>query len=552
VTDAFANYMQALHSMFNDDFITAYNELVPRARRQLLPYLHSIYRRWYYSTFIENIHFSPANITGTASHYCSISANTHTAPVISSPAARVENIDMKVLSYSVESHPIVADFRQLMAICTPHIDLCEEWCFSDAQAMKTAKKLSLHDPYYASFLLEVAGKMNILTRMPSLYVQRMQVSQTASSVLSLPDVDLLNKIVDTILVMTAIGLQNTLPAPIPLFSVEGVRNLLFNPQTTDDIFEQVFESLGYDLNILSLSGVLSELDNFSEEAEAAAELMSGIFVLGVMLDRLFFTPFGYFLRLIRPIYAVPFNIGEEVARYTCAYDEDDDDFAVFFAPCTSYTLTDLGLELFGVEPTEKNYFDSRRILPWEVLDATFISPAGVKSFVQGARESIPVSEMPHAIYTFCIYETNAPGAWAHIQVPKSTTLHLLYKEILDVFCVIESEIYSFFHGKTENPFTEYSCEIDIDKFKKSSSNKRNGKPFNKHSHIPLTMLDFEHIGHMLLVINNFKTQKFTLEWLGESAPNPKEHYPLISKHSAELQRKWDTIDDDDDDDFFDF
>ena len=544
MTDAFTSYMQSMHSMFSDEFIDIYKDLAPRVRRRVLPYLQSIYRRWYHSTFIENIHFSPANIAATVGHYCGTPVNTHIAAAITPPVSKLDKIDMKVLTYSTDAHPVVDDLREIIKACTPHMDLCEEWCFSDAQAIKIAKKLSLYDPYYASFLLEVAYKLDLLTKMPSLYVQRVQVSQTAHTILELPNAELLIQIIETAIEMTAAGLQTALPAPVPIFSEEGLRNLLLNPLITDDIFEQAFGALGYDLDILTFSNAFCDSEDFSEEAEAAAELMSGIFVLGVMLDRLFFTPFGYFLRLIRPIYAIPFNVEMEIAQYAFTLEQMDDEFAAFFSPCTSYSLTDLGLELLKTEPTDRNYFDSRMVIPEEAVAAAFTSPAAVQMFIQAAQEAIPVSEMPNSVYTFCVYEANDPDMWLHIQIPKVFTLHHLYEEVVDAFYTDEGD-YSFFHGKTENPFVEYIGGAD----KKINSAKRDAKQFKKYTNIPLAALDFEHVGEMLLVVNKpgSDTQKFVLEWLNEFAPKPAEHYPRISKLSDKAQEMTDFFDDGDDD-----
>ena len=528
----------------------AYGNLSQRMRRRVLPYLQSIYRRWYYSTLIDSIHFSPANIVDTIAHHCGQPAGTHITATVLSPVSKMSEVDMKILTYSIDSHPVVADLRQLIKTCTPHVDLCEEWCFTDAQATKIAKKLTLFDPYYASFLLEVACKLELLARMPSLYVQRMQVTEKASSILKRPDKELLCQIIDTVIEMTAIGLQNTLPAPTPIFSKESLRNLLINPLTTDEIFEQAFGSLGFDLTELSFADVLADIDDFTEETESMAEMMSGIFVLGVMLDRLFFTPFGYFLRLIRPIYSVPFIIDVDIAQYAYGFGDTEDDFAAFFAPCSSYTATNIGLELLGAEPTEHNYLDSRNLLPKEVIAPAFESPGDVKIFVQAAQASIPVSEMPNAIYTFCITEKANPNSWLHIQIPKSFTLHQLYEEIVTEF-LAESGDYSFYHGKTQNPFTEYvGAELGVAELKKLSNVKRNAKPVKNHTRIPLETLDFEHVKDMLLVLNIPESKdEFILEWLDEFAPRPREHYPRTSKISDDISDIYEDILKDDNFDF---
>ena len=546
----FTNYMESMHSLFNDEFMKAYWECEPNVRRRVLPYLQAIYRRWYHATFIENVHFSPANIAATVGYYCNMPDNTHIAATLPGPASKLEKIGMKVIPYSLESHPVVADLKQLLKMCAPYIDLCEEWCFSDPQAVKIAKKLSLYDPYYASFLLEVAFKMELLTRMPSLYVQRAQVSETANAVLSLPNEDVLCQIIETVIEMTAAGLQGALPAPVPIFTEDGVRELLLNPLSTDEILDQAFSALGYDLSLLSFSAAFNESlsDDASEESDAAAELMSGIFVLGIMLDRLLFTPFGYFLRLIRPIYAMPFNVEQEISQYTFAMECTDDEFAAFFSPCTSYTLSDLGLQILSAQPTPGNYFDSRKVIPKDAVATAFVSPVGIKMFVKAAREAIPVSEMPNAVYTFCVYDVNSPKAWLHLQLPKSFTLHSLYEEVVDVFYADVGETYSFFHGKTENPFVEYVGSLGGERARTPGA-RSGAKAFEKHTNIPLATLDFNHVGEMILVVKRSGkqgVQKFAVQWLGEAMPDPQEYYPRISKLSDAAQKmleEWENEDD---------
>jgi len=540
VTDNFTTHLQALHRLFSDDFMRIFTDLEPKVRKQVLPYLQTIFRKWYHSTLIENIYFSPANLANTIGFHHGASPNKHMVAQVLSPATKLTEINMKVLDYNIDAHPIIGDLKYIIQFSTPHIDLCEEWCFSDSQARKVAKKLSMDDPFYATFLLDVACKMDLLHRMPSLYVQRMQISETADTVLAQPPAELFRQIVDTVIELTAIGLQNSLPMPVSMFSEEGLRNLLLEPLHTDGIFENVFGKLGYDLELLLDPMAMPDMDNFSEESEAAAEMMSGIFILGVALDRLFFTPFGSFLRIIRPIYSIPFDMKNEIAHFVGALDNDDDDLSPFFAPCTSYMLSELGLQLFGVAPTEANYFDSSMVLPPHLLnDPAFLSPFGMRLFINATRAAIPVSELPDSIYSFRVYREDDPDAWVVIQIPKVASLHFLYEEIADIFCVFDDDTYSFFHAKTESPFVEYT----------GNGGKRKTR---KHTDIPLLDLDFEHMSHMLLAIYKEETLRFALEMLGETAPNAELRYPVTSEMSDEAKEKYgNTYDDELDDEDFD-
>jgi len=527
-----------MHSLFNDEFFGVYNSLPALKRRTLLPYLQSIYRRWYHSTLIEDIHFAPVNIAGSVAHHCGMQDGTHIAAILTAPPTKIDKIDFRVLHYSAKSHPIVADLYKVVESCSPHIDLCEEWCFSDAQSLKIAKKLTLYDPYYASFLLELSCKMGLVERMPSLHVQRVQVSTKAQSFFSQPDAELFMQIIDTVIEMTSHGLQGCLPAPVALFTEDGLRSLLANPICSDEIFSRAFSSLGYNIDELPAS-ILASQNNAYEESDSMAEMLSGIFVLGIMLDRLFFTPFGYFLRIIRPTYSIPFNMKEEIAHYIGDGNETEDDFAAFFSPCTSFTLSELGAQVLGIEPTKWNYLDTRTILHKDVIDDVFASQSSLLGFVAAAQAAIPVSARNNSIYTFSVCEKADPESWVHIQIPKSFTLEQLYEEIVDTFCIDEEgDAYSFYHGQAANPFVEYSGGYMPKRANKLSMRISN----TKRANVTLDSLDFDHEKHMLLMLGAPDEESFALEWLGETVPNPQEHYPRTSRLSETMQDMFEDFD----------
>ena len=535
MTDTFIAHLQSLHRLFSDDFMRIFNELEPKERKEVLPYLQTIFRKWYHSTLIESIYFSPANLTNTIGSHHGAPPNMHMVAL--PPSSKLTEVKMKVLDYNIDNHPIIDDLKYLMGYCTPHIDLCEEWCFSDSQARKAAKKLSMDDPFYATFLLDIACKMDLLVRMPSLYVQRMQISETTDTFFDQPSAEILRQIIDAVIELTSAGLQDSLPEPISLFTENGLRSLLLEPLHTDGIFEDVFGRLGYDLDLLldpmSISG---DVEEFPPGSDAAAEMMSGIFILGVALDRLFFTPLGSFLRIIRPIYSIPFDMKNEISQFISTFSNENEDLSPFFAPCTSYMLSDLGLQLFDVEPTEKNYFDSSAVLPPHLLnDPTFLSPIGMRLFISATRAAIPISEMPNTIYSFHVYLEKEPEAWMVLQIPKAASLHFLYEEVAETFGVYDNN-YSLFHAKTENPFVEYTGNI---------SERRRNKPSRKHTNIQLSELDFEHMKHMLVAIYKEETIRIVFELLDETMPEKGISYPDITKMSAEAREKYfDPYDDD--------
>jgi len=543
-SDTFTHFSQQLYSIFGEDIVKVYQDLRPSRRKRMLPHLPGIYRRWLYSTLIENIRFSPSNILDCLAYNYKIKPNTYMVATYNHSKENGLSFNYKPLTYFKDAHPIVDDLKVLLKFCAPHVDLCEDWALDELQKARIAKKLSINDPYYASFLLEIACRLGLMDKMPSLYVQRMQVTDRSNDILAQPCAELIDQIIDTAIDYAVDGLQGALPAPVSMFTKSGIRSLLVNPVSTDSIFEQVFNTLGFNIDELLTVDIFRDIDDGFDDSDAMGDVVSGIFILGIMLDRFFFTPFGYFLRLISPIYSMPLDIKDEIQHYLDATEYDaDDGFAAFFAPCASYTLTDLGLQILETTPTEHNYFDSSEVLTAEVLNnPIFTTSKGIRLFIESVRKSIPISEMPDSIYTFRVAVVDNPTVWIHVQIPKSANMHQLYEEVADFFCMDDNINYTFYHSKEVNQFTEYVGVTDIKNVRKLNNSRSKPGPPKKHTHIPLNMLDFEHMKHMVLVFDNPYVKQFSLELIKETAKEPRKHYPNVSKLSKGAREQLEAFD----------
>lgn len=534
MTDTFTKHAEALHALFGNGFQNAMEQATPKDRNRILPFLHACYRRWYYATFIENIHFSPANMVDSFGHHTDMPPNTYLVPEAGQTPPKFTTVGFKTITYTMTEHPVVQDLALVAQYCTPYIDLNKAWGFKSPQARKVAQNLSIQDPYYASYLLDIANVMGIVAPMPGLFVQRMQVTEAAESILATPPEALFQQIVDAALQHVSVQVQNIFPIHIPLFSVDGLRDMLHNPLTIDEILDIAFGALGYDLEGIMNSCTLENLGEILEDSYITAEMMNNIFILGVMLDRLLFTPFGYFLRLIRPIYAKPFETEKEVGQYIDTTKGKDDKFAAFFVPCTSFTLTELGLDCFQAQPTEMNFVDGKELIRKEMLEAMlFTSPEGIQMFVREARAAIPVEEMPDSIYTFRVSPRDKPEVWLDIDIAKTDTLHNLYDEIVLDYFSDGFGGYRFYHGMEPNEFTHYPGGFTFETFRKPQLEKRKQKGATKHSHVQLMNLDFRHEENLLLIMGEPVPRTFRIKWLGESARNPRYDYPHLGDRSEE-------------------
>ena len=534
-------YAHVIHSLFDQGFMDAYRDANPRRRKRILPYLQAVHRRWYYSTLVENTPFSPANFIEGICRSFEIEPDTYTVPEPRTKA-KLTSIDMAVRHYTLENHPVVEDMKVLISYCSPYVDLMEEGFLSDTQSLEISRSLSIADPHYASFLMALAGQMKLVTKMPALYITRMQISKTCQETMALPGEELLRKIVDAAIALAAFGLSESIPVPERIFTETFIREILTVPMETDDIFAKVFAFLGYDIeDLLDISSMTMDDSMDTDDLGVDMELLSGTFVMGIVLDRFFFTPFGHYLRIIRPMYVLPFDFDAEISEYMSVCNDPEEAFVAFFAPCSSYTLTDIGLEIMGVEANSKNYFDVNDIMPFEGMKNTVFSCAeAFETFVEMARMLSPLSsimgqyELPDSVYTFRVRMEEDSSAWVHIQAPDNITLGALYEEIAGIFELNPNSDYSFFHDKTENRFAEYG----IQKKPAAKGKKANVK---KSPDILLSDMDFDHMAHMILVsyspaltFGKIMT-RLNLERLSVKEPEIGASYPRVSRTSSAMK-----------------
>ncbi|MCL1864030.1 MAG: hypothetical protein FWF78_10740 [Defluviitaleaceae bacterium] len=532
-------YIKILHNLFETNFMEAYRSANNKKRRRVLPYLQAIHRRWYYATLVEHTPLSPANLVECIGAYFGEATDKYPVAVLRTPS-KVQSVDYRMTEYTVENHPAVTDMRKLMEYCMPHIDLHENNCLTDVQALEIAGFLSINDPHYASFLLELAVWMKLLSKVPSLYVQRMQLSKKSADILEQPNEDLLRDIINAAVQMSAWGLGNSVPMPEHIFSESFVRSLLAQPLETDEIFSRVFEVMGYDIeDLLEISNMPVPEGMSPDHFGIDIELLSGTFVMGIVLDRFFFTPFGHFLRLIRPLYALPFSFSEEVKDYINVSEDPEEAFVAFFAPCSSYTLTDLGLQVLGITKTNENYFDASELEFEQMKETVFSSDESLKTFVEMATYLSPLAlggSLPRMIYSFRVRMEADNSVWLHLHVPDNFTLAELYDEITHYFELKNNDDYSFFHDKVENRFAEYPSA-------KRAAKSKNPKPPADDSH--LHELDFGHMNHLILAAYGQNslfakeppTVRLQLERLNEKPPEPGEIYPQAGRMSKNMRAK---------------
>ena len=527
------NYVKTLHSHFENGFMEVYRELNKSTRRKVLPHLHSLYRRWFYSALVEGTPFSPANFMHSICEYFETDAELYPYPKLRTPS-KVMGVDVYVTEFKSENHPIIADLAAVIDFSSPVIDIHEDDCLTTVLATELASKLSLKDSNYAAFLFEIAVRLGLLQKVPALYVNRLQVSEKWNDISNMPHTDLLKQIVTTSIEFAAYGIHKSCPLPSPFFTPSYLRNLLVYPQTIEEVVFSAFKQNGINMAEIMTHNMLELVDDFEDEDETA-NLVHSSYLLGLALDRYFLTPMGHFLRVVRPLYIFPVSFDDEVFSFMDAGDDPIGNFFAFCAPAANFRLTKLGLELLEIEQTPENSFVPEAI-PFEPLkDTVFLNEEALESFIDMAGQLLPAmleSIMRGQVFTLRVRLVSKPSLWAHIQMSENSSLHEFFVEISRLFDLKQTSEYSFFHDKTENFFAEYPSE------KRASRSK---KP-RKSTDTLLTEINFSHMKHMVLAAYNqavpFTQEppvvRFEIELLNVREPDYDEDYPRVSRLSKAM------------------
>ena len=461
MSDPYTDYANTINQQFSQPFDAIYKACDKHRRKKLLPCLTNIYRRWYYSSLIENTYLTPANLFEALHRQYNHPSDLYPLVSIRTPS-NYTGLTFSFRQYSQSRHPIVTDFRTIIDFCRPDIDLTESDQMPETLAIKAAKNLHMNDPYYAMYLLSLALEMGLLVKIPSIHANRHQLIHETEKHLSQSDDHLFDKLVHAALGYAARSLSELIPTPAPIFDQDYLISILKEPVEMDIILQRLYDTIG--VNIEDLIG----LDLHEELDVLDMAVISGAYLFGVILDKVLFTPFGHYLKLIRPIYMPPFDFENEISIYLDSNIEDDELGIAFYSPCYRYYLTEIGLKYFNVQPSPTNYLDIKNRLPFSEIAPLFEGNPTKLSDIQGIKSLSTAFDRDHFIYTLKVKYLADPRLWLTIEVSDINSLHRLYLELAYYFDLDKNAEYTFYPDETENPFISYASPNQLRRPKKTS------------------------------------------------------------------------------------
>lgn len=346
---------QKLNSMFMTNFRTGYTSLSSVHKQLVPPIVAQLYKRWLYSALIPNTEVTPA--------YFFTYINSGEMPV-SNPVSlsKWHGVRHDILHYDIEEHFVIDDLMYAAGFAEGGVRL-------ESDMEKIAESLNIRCAYYADYLIALLDKMNLMQKIPS-------INTTVYAMKGSFDTPSLKRIFDCSLELAADKINDTLG----VVTVDGEKMLTYLKKLTsvDEVIIDIFKTAGVD-DIIEVLSKEPKLLNRREKGIAALTTM-----LSNTVDRWFITVFGYYLGVIRPVFARRCSLETEldmVARLADCLDEKTSrERAVFRCPSV-YTLTRTGAVLTDGEERPLGIL-------FEKTDPVFLLNAIDSGLVPGEEESV--------------------------------------------------------------------------------------------------------------------------------------------------------------------
>ncbi len=432
--------IEKLCAVFFDKFNEIYEKYSKNKKKQIIGYVNCFFRKWYYSTFIENTELTSAFLVEMTG-----SRDKNLYPVL---CAEGESFGINILEYSLDDHPLVRDMRAIAELSANVVRIGEDFEATSEVLEQLKGNISLWDREYISYLFMLGMEAEIFEKMPSLGVTALRLSDGAGKYLSMNNRELFEWLLDKAINLSAKYLSCFFMGGYCEIEHQDVVKWLSEPMPIDAIFSEYYDGgQGF--------SEISDIMN-GEKDDASMSFSADSFLLGLNIDKWFLTPFGYYFRLIDPCYLCPYSYYDELEFFLAVQKETEKDGgymdSALYAPCTYYRFTAAGALLFGADKESnvgKNYlFDVKA--PEEVID--ILSSENTEEYARLSELSVPVYD----VMTIRVEYTEDTDIWLEAELSVNAGLNYVHIYISYLFGTAFSEEQPFrFYKLPESPFTEY-------------------------------------------------------------------------------------------------
>lgn len=437
--------MDILNISFLFMYENVYKDIKVTGKNYLIKYVSAFFRKWYYSTLVDDTAITPAYIA----EYGIEEDNVY--PVIKSNTInRIGGLCINNIKYSIENHPICSDFKAVVNAFRSGIVLNDElqMDFSD---IKNIENITTYDVEYITYLIMLGIDLGYIEKMPSVGVSMYCAANKADSIDNEKNRDLLSDMVDAAITLSSSYLSDDFMGVRYSITDDIIREWLVSPKPVDKLFEKAYGEIALEI---------SESISVEEMGDIERAITAKTYARGIVMDKWFLTPFSYYFRFIDTTYMYEYSFYDEMNFLLNALKSNEDYYedaiinSAIYSPCTKYKLSKLGSEFFGTE------YDSTAPYIFTKMSVEDIVKTAVNPSVQDRYKILHAYEPEYNVYDLIISDAVNEEVWFGIEVRENTTLDILHNYIVSIFKepFIMCSSYRFYK-EPESPFTEYTPEF---------------------------------------------------------------------------------------------
>jgi hypothetical protein len=469
-------------------FIEVYREEDQVEQKILTQCVQQIFRKYYYSALDPESLFTPASITNTLCER-EFGGDWMAAPVlnVTVQGRKITQLNYRIIGFQADNHPMVKDWEQILYAAAAGIRMLDPGIPFPEEYQLLQNGLMLPDRHYINILCLAALNAGYLECVKTGKNLIGKTTPDAAELFNLTNEQKLRRLIEVLVRLCSTTLTEIFPDLQVEFTVDRLSGYLKHPKRFENLMLSIFAGEGIDMedmNELALDEILADIMQMDDLEQ---ESIGKLYMLGRILDIYFFTPFGYYLQLIQPVYPEVFDFRHELDELL----SDGDDFQEIrnrlFSGVAAYDLTALGEQLLikGRKPRREITFPrdcgDAEMLKLVKESADYLEDDGIdlQDFLLGmvspAQPSVekkpnsakiidfPVrqkektaSALISNVYVFkvkCFYKKRI---WRQIEIRENQSLADLHQAILECYNLDPGHLYSFFMS---NKFWDVRTEI---------------------------------------------------------------------------------------------
>ncbi len=417
------NIIEQLYENFINNYKETVSSFTAAEKREFAKFSSSFFNKWYFSSLFDDSIFSPSNIINSVCHCGESSVNS---------ARLVKNgsgFNIIYVSDTLENHSFINDLK---AFCT---------CFEPAGVFEKnappqnyADNIQNMDPFYWNYLFALAENNGLIKRMLSINTNKYQTDPSAlSSFFSMDNTEMLRRLFDSAVGIFVNEFYKSSHVQENIVSWETVMDFLCNAASVDELFESILTSLGFNLENIPRQNKCNEN---SEEAEM---IMTSAYFLGSLISQWLLMPLGAYMKLITPLYTMPFDFEAEADYIRPFLLTGCDISSELFSPCNFFALTSIGEKVLNAKNKNSVFSSLNEIFSQKQINALTLSYLKMNKI-----KSTKSPDANKKLYKLKVFYKNDRNKWKIIAAEEKTTLESIYIHTLSFFGIETSNKYAFY------------------------------------------------------------------------------------------------------------